>query len=131
MQGIAAVFIGGGLGALGRWVLTNISSNAISSIGLERDSIAIATLLVNLIGSFAMGIAYGVFSRHSPHASLRLVLATGFLGGFTTFSTYVLELANGLRAGKPYRAMGLALAANLGSPALVLIGMGLGDAAAS
>jgi CrcB protein len=77
-----------------------------------------------------MGFAYGVFSRTAPAPGLRLFVATGFLGGFTTFSTYALELVTALREGRPAAAVAIAVAANLGGILLVAFGIALGDSAA-
>lgn len=53
-----------------------------------------STLLVNVVGCLAMGLVAG-FASHLPAISpeLRLFLATGFLGGFTTFSAFALDTA--------------------------------------
>lgn len=126
----AAVFFGGGLGALCRWALTVVGGRAIMDTGLDRDAIALVTLAINLGGCLAMGFAYGVFSRAAPSPGLRLLVATGFLGGFTTFSTYALELVTALREGRPGAAVSVALTANLGGIALVALGIALGDAVA-
>ncbi len=52
-----------------------------------------ATLMVNVLGSFAMGLLAGWLARHSASGEpLRLLLGVGLLGGFTTFSAFSLEL---------------------------------------
>lgn len=53
------------------------------------------TLLVNVLGSFIMGILIGWFAWRGEQASqkLQLLLTTGLLGGFTTFSTFSLDTA--------------------------------------
>ena len=54
------------------------------------------TLFVNIVGSFAMGLLIVWLSRRTggTSAELRLFLATGLLGGFTTFSAFSLDFAN-------------------------------------
>jgi CrcB protein len=127
---IAAVFMGGGTGALCRWALTLAGGRAIAAAGFERDSVALVTLIVNLIGCFGMGIAYGVFVRTEPSPAFRLMVATGFLGGFTTFSTYALELVTALREGRFAAGAVFALASTIGGILLVTLGFAIGDAAA-
>ncbi len=48
------------------------------------------TLAVNILGCFAIGLVYGFTSRHASE-QMRLMLATGFCGGFTTFSAFGYE----------------------------------------
>lgn len=52
------------------------------------------TLAVNLIGSFVIGLVWGLFEATSPNENLRLFLIVGILGGFTTFSALSLETLN-------------------------------------
>jgi CrcB protein len=77
------------------------------------------TLLVNALGSFAIGLAVGVLDRRS---AAWLLLVPGFLGGFTTFSAFGAETLALLRAGAAGRA-GLYVAASI---ALGLAGCWLG-----
>lgn len=78
MTSILAVFIGSGLGGVCRWLLgTWLNGNY-----------PIGTLMANVLGCFLIGC----FTRLLPgDAHLKLLLVTGFCGGFTTFSTFVNE----------------------------------------
>lgn len=84
---VAIIFIGSGLGGISRYLLSHSISLKIVS------SFPYATLLVNVCGSFLVGfISIVIFSRASffaPH--FRFLLLIGFLGGFTTFSTFAWE----------------------------------------
>ena len=60
----------------------------------------LGTLLVNLIGSFIIGLAWGFFETNSFSPNLRAFLFIGVLGGFTTFSSFSLETMNLLRDGE-------------------------------
>ncbi|HUN94055.1 MAG TPA: fluoride efflux transporter CrcB [Burkholderiaceae bacterium] len=80
-----AVLGGAGLGALLRWVL-GMTLNPIF------PTIPLGTLSANLTGGFLMGVAVEAFATHAnAPPELRLALTTGFLGGFTTFSTFSAE----------------------------------------
>jgi CrcB protein len=49
------------------------------------------TFLINVTGSFAIGFLATLLTRWLPHPSLRLLVVTGFLGGYTTYSSFALE----------------------------------------
>jgi CrcB protein len=49
------------------------------------------TFLINVSGSFAIGFLAMTLDRWLPHPRFRLMIVTGFLGGYTTFSTYAME----------------------------------------
>jgi CrcB protein len=89
----AAVFVGGGLGALLRF----LSAQAVSK--LFAAPFPAGTLAVNAAGSLAIGFLYKMFGVRAAPPELRLFLITGFLGGYTTFSSYALETANLLLKG--------------------------------
>ena len=80
------LFIGGGVGAVARYAL---SVQVLARLG---EGFPWGTLAVNWTGCLAIGIAaatFDVFPGHPP--GLRLLLVTGILGGFTTFSAAGLE----------------------------------------
>jgi CrcB protein len=86
MNSLVLVFIGGGLGAVSRH-LSGLAVMRASGSGFPWG-----TMVVNIIGSFVMGCLIAWLARRSSgDADLRLLLATGFLGGFTTFSAFSLD----------------------------------------
>ena len=84
------VFLGGGLGAVCRYLATSFFAVRFGS------AFPCGTLFVNVSGSFLMGVLMGLLplfpfgDKYLPE-NLRLLLAVGFLGGFTTFSSFSME----------------------------------------
>ena len=87
IQHLGLVLIGGGIGSICRYVATTL----IGSIG--GTVFPFGTLFVNLLGSFPMGFLMFFFldEHFTLPETLRLFLAVGFLGGFTTFSSFSME----------------------------------------
>ena len=82
------VFIGAGIGGAMRH---GVNVAATRLFGFEFPY---GTFIVNVVGSFAMGLLAGYFSyRAGVPQHVRLFLTTGILGGFTTFSTFSLDVA--------------------------------------
>lgn len=81
---LAAVAIGGAAGSLSRWLV------ALAGVRLLGPAFPWGTLVVNVLGSFAIGVLAEIFARGASPL-LRPLLVTGFLGGFTTFSAFALE----------------------------------------
>ncbi len=84
-----------------------------------------ATFSVNLIGGFAMGLVAGWLAQRAVGAGedLRLFLATGVLGGFTTFSAFSLETMNMLRSGDAGKALAYAALSVILSVAALGLGL--------
>jgi CrcB protein len=74
----------------------------------ERSGAALftATFLVNIVGAFLLGTLAAAFAESSVPAELRALLTVGFLGSFTTFSTWQLEAFAMLRSGDGLAAVG-------------------------
>lgn len=89
MRLLLLAVVGGALGSGARYL---VNVGAARWLGLAFPW---ATLFVNIVGSFAMGylIEY-VMIRHNGSTELRTFLATGILGGFTTFSAFSLDVVN-------------------------------------
>lgn len=83
------IFLGGGLGALTRWLLSASIQNLAEKTPLHRFPLGILTC--NLLGCFLIGLLFGHFAQKTAPAWLFPLLATGFLGGFTTFSTFARD----------------------------------------
>ncbi len=85
MRTVLLIGLGSFIGGISRYMLTlAIRSRYISDFPY-------GTLSVNIIGCFAIGIAFGLSERMGLSQQWRLFLATGILGGFTTFSAFSLE----------------------------------------
>ncbi|HEV7700720.1 MAG TPA: fluoride efflux transporter CrcB [Pyrinomonadaceae bacterium] len=90
---IFSVAVGGAVGAVARYLI-NISP--ISSIFAKFP---LHTFLINIVGSFLIGFLLVIFSeRASSNENLRLAIIVGFLGAFTTFSTFEFEIYELLEA---------------------------------
>lgn len=88
MMSFFLVFLGGGLGSAARH---GVNLLAVRLFGFQFP---LGTLLINIVGSLAMGVVveYGALKSGLPQ-QMRLFLTTGVIGGFTTFSTFTLEIA--------------------------------------
>jgi CrcB protein len=85
------------------------------------------TGLINLSGSFVLGVITGAVLYHGVSPDLRLVLGTGFCGGYTTFSTFSFETIRLLETGQARAAVGNVVLNTAGG--LLLAGAGLALAA--
>ena len=96
------VALGGGAGALLRHAAQRLS---VARTGRPHAG----TLAVNLAGTFTLGLLTGLPAAEE-HRGLMLLAATGFLGGLTTFSTVMAQLAELIRARRIREAAGWGLA---------------------
>ncbi|OSP53649.1 fluoride efflux transporter CrcB [Pseudoruegeria sp. SK021] len=91
--------IGGAFGSVGRY-LVGLYTNK-----LWGDGFPWGTIAVNIVGSFLIGLAVEAISRtFSNSAEVRVLIITGFLGGFTTFSSFSLETMEMLERGEVVHA---------------------------
>ena len=112
------VMIGGGLGAAARYGMASVIHTP--SLGDFPST----TLTVNLVGCFAIGFAATLLDPFEPaNSTLRLAVLTGFLGGFTTFSSFGLETVKLVQSGQHGSALGYVLLRNIGGLCLVGAGM--------
>lgn len=79
------VFLGGGLGAAARHAINR------AGLALLGPGFPWWTLVINVSGSFLIGLLAGLFGSLETGQNTRLFLITGFLGGFTTFSAFSLD----------------------------------------
>jgi CrcB protein len=109
------VAVGGLLGVLARW--------GISRITLHSEALIWSTVGINIAGSFFLGllVAEQWFGR-----DLREGLGVGFLGGFTTFSTFSVQVVLEADAGEPGRAAAYVVASVVGGVAAAAAGYALG-----
>lgn len=111
-----AAALGGALGALARWGVAE-------ALPREPDAWPWATLLVNLLGCLVLGYLVGrVLDRPAGPPWLRPFLATGVLGGFTTYSAFAVETVQLAEAGRVGTAAGYVLASTAGGVLAAALG---------
>ena len=113
LRQLLLVALGGALGSALRYLTALLLARHYTG------SIPLATLVVNLVGCFLIGLLIGLCSETGY---LRLLFITGFCGGFTTFSTFTAESYTMFREG----AYGLALLYIAGSVLIGLLALWLG-----
>lgn len=114
--------LAGGLGAIARFVVDGVVSRH------NPFRLPIGTMIINITGSFALGVLVG-WAAHSASDvpdQMRVVLGTGFCGGYTTFSTASVETMRLWLAGKAGSGAASALVTLVGSLGAALLGMWLG-----
>ncbi len=102
MLNILAVFTGGGIGAVLRYLITQAASKILGTSYLFAG-----TLCANIIGCFIIGYIFGITIQKVDLISpeLKLFLTVGFLGGLTTFSTFSCESFCFIKEGKMIQAV--------------------------
>lgn len=98
---ILAVAIGGAIGSVGRYLINTVWLPAAGPHALPWG-----TLTVNVAGSFLYGLLFAVLTGYLPASgTLRVALLAGFLGGFTTFSSFSFESVRLIQEGQAVLAM--------------------------
>lgn len=105
MLHLSLVALGGAIGASLRHVVSQLT------LRLVGPNFPWGTMAINIVGSFAMGLFIGWLARRTGTSNeLRLFVATGILGGFTTFSAFSLDFVTLWDRGATVSAFGYAFA---------------------
>ena len=114
------VFLGAGIGGAFRHGV-NVGSARLFGLGFPMG-----TLIVNIVGSFLMGLCAGYFAfRPGLDQHFRLFLTTGILGGFTTFSAFSLDTALLIERHAYGLAAGYAVGSVIASVSALFVGLAL------
>ena len=95
----------------------------INRLTLHGEALIWSTVGINIVGSFLLGL---LVAEHWFSRDVREGLGVGFLGGFTTFSTFSVQIVLEADAGEPGRALGYLLASVMGGVAAAAAGYMLG-----
>ena len=100
-----------------------LSRYGISRLTLHTDALVWSTVGINIVGSFLLGL---LVAEHWFDRDVREAIGVGFLGGFTTFSTFSVQIVLEVDSGEPGRAAGYLLASVIGGVAAATAGYALG-----
>ncbi len=126
LPGYLIVFLGGGFGAAMRHGINRLALHWNTDFPLN-------TMLINILGCFIMGLLTSWFTFRGEDSSqhLRLLLTTGILGGFTTFSAFSIDAALLWQRGQMLQAGGYVLGSVLLSLVAVFAGLAIMRSAVS
>lgn len=92
LRSLLLVGLGGAVGSIARYFISRVISMRYTL------SFPLATFMINIVGCLLIGLLFGYVQKNNTQQSdMWLVLATGFCGGFTTFSAFALENVNLLK----------------------------------
>ena len=111
------VMVGGAVGSGARYLTGR------AMLSLLGANYPFGTLAVNLIGGLLMGVLVGVLARNTASETWRLLLGVGVLGGFTTFSSFSLDVVTMIERGAFGVAFGYVLVSVIGSVAALFAGL--------
>jgi fluoride exporter len=114
----ALVALAGSFGAIARFVLDGVIQDRTDS------PLPLGTFVINLTGSFLLGVLSGLVIHHTLSTDTKLIGSTGFLGGYTTFSTFAYEtfrLAEDRARALAMLNMAISIAAGLAAATIGLI----------
>ncbi len=89
MKNLLLIAIGGAAGSVGRYVVSKCF----------ESNFPWGTITVNILGSLLIGFFIGLLSKGTLSPEMKMILVTGFCGGFTTFSTFANESFNMMKTG--------------------------------
>ena len=117
MPPLVLVMLGGAIGSgarhwTGRWMLARLGPD-----------FPYGTLTVNLVGGFAMGVLTGLLARVGGNEPWRLLLGVGVLGGYTTFSSFSLDVVSLAERGQMLTALGYVLLSVIGAILALFAGL--------
>lgn len=95
LKSIFAIFLGGGIGSVLRYSIQMLLHERIIPYNFPW-----ATLTVNIVGCFLIGLFYALSDKLSLSPEIRLLLTAGLCGGFTTFSTFSNDIVELIRQGE-------------------------------
>lgn len=120
MYHVLLVAMGGAIGASMRHLA------GLGALRLWGPNFPWGTMLINIAGSFAMGVFIEALARRFGGSNeLRLFVATGVLGGFTTFSSFSLDVAVLWERGAGVPALGYVLTSVVGAVLALFLGLWL------